>query len=80
VFQIFLRIMQLLPFMMQTGTNSANFQNLKVIFRSTEAKHNGQSRETGNNGYIRHKTKTSKAKDTAHYVLYTTMRTQAQIT
>jgi len=34
VFQIFVRIMQLFPFLTQTGTNSANFQNLKVIFRS----------------------------------------------
>jgi len=26
--------MQLLPVLTQTGTNSAHFQNLKVIFRS----------------------------------------------
>jgi len=33
----------------------------------------GQSRETGNIGYTRHKTKTNKAKHTTQYVLDTTM-------
>ena len=41
---------------------------------------NGQSRETGNIGYTRHKTKTNKTKNTTQYVLGTTIRKQTQIT
>jgi len=35
---------------------------------------NWQSRETGNIGYTRHKTKTNKTKSTTQYVLDTTTR------
>jgi len=41
---------------------------------------NGQFRETGNIGYTRHKTETSKIKNTTQHVLDTTMRKQTQIT
>ena len=41
---------------------------------------NGQSRETGNIGYTRHKTKTNKTKNTTQYMLGTTIRKQTQIT
>jgi len=36
----------------------------------------GQSRETGNIGYTRYKTKTKKAKNTSQYVLDTTIHKQ----
>ena len=40
-----------------------------------------QSRETGNIGYTKHKTKTNKARNTiTQYVLDTTIRKQTQIT
>jgi hypothetical protein len=35
---------------------------------------NGESRETGNQGYTRHKTKTHKTKTQLQYALDTTMR------
>ena len=40
---------------------------------------NGQSRETGNIGHARHKTKTKTNKNTTQYVLDTTNRKQTQI-
>ena len=40
----------------------------------------GQSRETSNLGYTRHRTTTNKTNNTTLYVLDTTMRNQTQIT
>jgi len=39
----------------------------------------GQSRETGNSGYTRNKTKTNKTKNTTQYMLDTTIRKQTRI-
>jgi hypothetical protein len=48
---------------------------LQYTLEKTEgAIKNGESRETGNSGYTRHKTKTNKTKNTTHYVLDTIIR------
>ena len=41
---------------------------------------NGQSRETGNIAYTRHKTKRNKTKNTTHHVFDTPMHKPTQIT
>ena len=50
------------------------------VKEAVDAIKNGQSRETGNIGHKRHKTKTNKRINTAQYVLDTTMHKQTQIT
>jgi len=48
--------------------------------KNEEAIKNGQSRETGNIGYTRHKMKINKAKNTTQNVLDTSICKQTQIT
>ena len=50
------------------------------VKEAVDAIKNGQSRETGNIGHKRNKTKTNKRINTAQYVLDTTMHKQTQIT
>jgi hypothetical protein len=56
------------------GGNRRNRRKTEKTFKNTEeAIKNGQSREIGNIGYTKHKTKTIKTKTTMHYVLDTTI-------
>ncbi len=50
-----------------------------MLEKTDAAIKSGQSRETGNIGYTRHKTKTNKIKKTAQYALDTTICKQYQI-
>ena len=50
------------------------------IRENRQAIKNGQSRETGNIWYTKHKTQTNKTKHTTQYVFDTTMSKQTKIT